>query len=108
MYLETTRAVRDGTWEQSFQWRGPHWEDINDETRSDAGWMTGAALEANEETAAALNDFVARLASGEVDAWTGPINLQDGTEYIPAGRVATDQEIWCLRQLLEGITGASE
>jgi simple sugar transport system substrate-binding protein len=108
MYLETAQAVRDGTWEQSFEWRGPYWEDMTDQSRTNAGWSSGPALEANEEAAAAVEDFIAKQASGEVNVWTGPINLQDGSEYIPAGRAATDTEIWYLPQLLEGITGASE
>ena len=107
MYLETAQAVVDGTWEQSFEWRGPYWENINDTARSNAGWVTGPALEANADAAAAVQDFIGKLASGEANVWTGPINLQDGSEYIPAGRAATDVEIWYLPQLLEGMTGAS-
>ena len=108
MYLETAQAVVDGTWKQSFEWRGPYWEDINDPDRSNAGWVNGPALEANEEALATVEDLISKLASGDVNVWTGPINLQDGTEYIPAGRAATDTEIWYLPQLLEGMTGASE
>jgi simple sugar transport system substrate-binding protein len=37
-----------------------------------------------------------------------PINLQDGTEYVAEGAVATDDEIWYLPQLLEGMEGPSE
>jgi simple sugar transport system substrate-binding protein len=108
MYLETARAVVDGTWKQGFDWRGPYWDDINDKTKSGAGWVAGPALEANDEWLSAVEDFTSKVASGEVDPWTGPINLQDGTEYIPAGRAATELEIWYLPQLLEGMTGASE
>jgi simple sugar transport system substrate-binding protein len=107
-YLETAQAVRDGTWEQGFEWRGPHWDDLSDKTQGGAGWIPGPGLEANEEWAQAIEDFTAQLASGEVNVWTGPINLQDGSEYIPAGSTATDLQIWYLPQLLEGITGASE
>ncbi len=48
------------------------------------------------------------MASGSVNPWTGPIKLQDGTEYIKAGAVATDKEIWYLPKLLEGMEGPSE
>jgi simple sugar transport system substrate-binding protein len=108
MYLETAKAVVDGSWKQGFEWRGPYWEDINDKDRSSAGWVFGPALEEDEEASANVQDFISKLASGDVNVWTGPINLQDGTEYIPAGRAATDTEIWYLPQLLEGVTGASE
>ncbi len=108
MYLETAKAVADGTWKQSFQWRGPDWDDINNPDTSSAGWISGPALEADADALANVEDFISKLASGDVNVWTGPLNLQDGTEYIPAGRAATDVEVWYLPQLLEGIVGASE
>jgi simple sugar transport system substrate-binding protein len=55
-----------------------------------------------------LHEFIAGLASGDINVWTGPINLQDGTEYVGAGNDATDEEIWYLPQLLEGMEGPSE
>jgi simple sugar transport system substrate-binding protein len=55
-----------------------------------------------------LDAFIASLASGDVHVWTGPIALQDGSEYVPAGNVASDDQIWYLPQLLEGMTGPSE
>jgi len=48
------------------------------------------------------------MASGEINVWTGPIALQDGTEYFAAGAVATDDEIWYLPQLLSGMIGPSQ
>jgi basic membrane lipoprotein Med (substrate-binding protein (PBP1-ABC) superfamily) len=107
MYLETAQAVVDGTWEQGFDWRGPNWDDLGDLMTTGAGWVNGPALEANEEWLNAVNDFAAKYASGEIDVWTGPIFLQDGTEYIPEGSVATDNELWYLPQLLQGMTGPS-
>jgi simple sugar transport system substrate-binding protein len=108
MYLETAEAVKDGKWKQGFDWRGPYWDDITDNTRTGAGWVPGPALEANSEWLSSVEDFTSKLAGGDIDLWAGPLNLQDGTEYIPAGRSATDLEIWYLPLLLEGITGASE
>ncbi|HRO24727.1 MAG TPA: BMP family ABC transporter substrate-binding protein, partial [Promineifilum sp.] len=57
---------------------------------------------------AQLDEFIAGMASGEINVWTGPINLQDGTSYIADGAAATDEEIWYLPQLLEGMEGASQ
>ena len=70
------------------------------------GWVGGPAL--TGDMAANLDDFISLLASGDVSVWTGPINLQDGSEYIAAGAVATDDEIWYLPQLLQGMEGPSE
>ncbi len=48
------------------------------------------------------------MASGEINPWTGPIVLQDGTEYVAEGEVATEQQIWYLPQLLQGMEGPSQ
>jgi simple sugar transport system substrate-binding protein len=105
-YLATAKAVQDGTWEQSWDWNGPNWDNLNDKDTSNVGWVDGPGLDA--EWKANLDDFIAKLASGEINVWTGPINLQDGTEYIAEGEVATGYEIWYLPQLLEGMIGPSE
>ena len=105
-YLATAQAVAGGTWEQSWDWNPPYWEDLTDGTQTAVGWIDGPALTA--EMADNLHAFIAGLASGEINVWTGQINLQDGTEYIAAGAVATDDEIWYLPMLLEGMTGPSE
>jgi simple sugar transport system substrate-binding protein len=105
-YLDTATAVADGTWTQSWQWNAPYWADLTDNTKTAVGWVNGPAL--SDQAKADLADFISKMASGEINVWTGPINLQDGTEYIAAGQVATDQQIWYLPQLLEGMTGPSE
>jgi len=35
------------------------------------------------------------------------MNYQDGTVFLKDGEVATDQQIWYMPQLLEGMTGDS-
>jgi basic membrane lipoprotein Med (substrate-binding protein (PBP1-ABC) superfamily) len=105
-YLETAKAVASGTWKQSWDWNPPYWEDLTDNTKTAVGWVGGPAL--TGDMAANLDDFISLLASGDVSVWTGPINLQDGSEYIAAGAVATDDEIWYLPQLLQGMEGPSE
>ncbi len=105
-YLEYATQVKEGTWEQGFAWNGPAWDALTDNTKTAVGWVTGPGLA--DEQKANLDDFIAKLASGEVNVWTGPINLQDGSEYIAAGETATDVQIWYLPQLLEGMTGPSE
>jgi simple sugar transport system substrate-binding protein len=105
-YKGYVEAAMSGTWEQGFVWNGPDWSDLNNDDTSAVGWVSGPALA--EDMQADLDDFIAKLASGEVNVWTGPINLQDGSEYIAAGEAATDSEIWYLPQLLEGMIGPSE
>lgn len=105
-YLDTARAVQDGTWEQSWDWNGPYWDDLTDNTKTHVGWIDGPALTGDLKSN--LADFISKLASGEVNVWTGPITLQDGSSYIASGATATDEEVWYLPLLLEGMEGPSE
>jgi simple sugar transport system substrate-binding protein len=105
-YLNTATAVADGSWAQSWEWLPPHWPDLTDNSQTNVGWIGGPGLTAEQN--ASLDEFIAGLASGDINVWTGPINLQDGSEYVAAGVTATDGEIWYLPQLLEGMVGPSE
>jgi simple sugar transport system substrate-binding protein len=104
-YLEVAEAVAAGTFSPSFQWLGPDWSDINNEDTSAIGWVTGDAVSGDD--AATLDAFIAGLADGSINPWTGPLNYQDGSQFLADGEVATDNQIWYLSQLLEGIDGAS-
>jgi simple sugar transport system substrate-binding protein len=103
-YLATIKTAVDGTWTENFQWNGPDWSDINNPDTSAVGFTKGAGLSA--DASSKLDGFIAQLAGG-LNLWTGPINLQDGTAYLSDGTVATDQQIWYLPQLLEGMQGQS-
>jgi simple sugar transport system substrate-binding protein len=104
-YLEVAQSVTDGTYAAEFQWLGPDWSDINNPDTTAVGWVTGDGLAADD--AAKLDEFIASLADGSLNLWTGPLNYQDGTPFLADGEVATDTQIWYLGQLLEGIEGAS-
>ncbi len=104
-YLRIITVAREGSWKPAWEWIGPDWTDINNPDTSMIGFMRGQALSA--ENAAKLDDFIARLASGSVNLFTGPLKFQDGSEFLAAGVTATDEQIWYMPQLLEGITGQS-
>jgi len=103
-YLEYMKAVQDGTVRASWSWLGPDWADINNHDTSMIGFLNGEALSA--EAAETVDAYIAELAGG-LDLWAGPLNLQDGTEYLTDGEVGTDQQVWYLPQLLEGMEGQS-
>lgn len=103
-YLQTIKAAKEGTFKSEFQWNGPDWSNINNPDTSAVGFVKGNALSA--DASAKLDEFIAALAGG-LKLWTGPIKLQDGTVYLADGAVATDQQIWYLPQLLEGMEGQS-
>lgn len=104
-YLQTAQAVAADRWTQSWDWLLADWGALGDVSMTHVGWVDGPALAA--EQASHLAMFRDGLADGSINVWAGPINLQDGTPYIADGAVATDDEIWYLPQLLEGMTGSS-
>jgi len=105
-YVEFIEKSRSGDLEQTFEWREPYWDDINDRDKTSVGYEFGAALTEDEE--ATLKEFIDDLASGDVKLFAGPLNYQDGSTFLEEGKQATEDEIWHLPQLLEGMEGASE
>ncbi|WP_420628460.1 BMP family lipoprotein [Candidatus Leptofilum sp.] len=104
-YLAKVQSIQAGNWEQTWEWVGPDWSDLNNKDTSAIGWVNGPALGDNQ---ANLDAFVAGLADGSINLFTGPLNYQDGSAYVADGETATDEQIWYTEQLLEGIIGASE
>jgi len=105
-YLAAAKAVADGTWEQDWVINPPNWADLTDNDTTGVGWVMGTGLSADNQ--ADLTTFINSLASGDLELWAGPLNLQDGTEFVAAGETATYEEVWYLPQLLEGMVGPSE
>lgn len=104
MMLPVIQSVIDGTYERTFVFAGPDWTDINNPDTSPVGYAKSAGL--SSENGAKLDQFIAELAIG-LELWKGPMNYQDGTQFLADGEVATDQQIWYMPQLLEGMIGDS-
>ncbi|HKI81608.1 MAG TPA: BMP family ABC transporter substrate-binding protein, partial [Pseudodesulfovibrio sp.] len=104
-FLKLAKAVADGSYKPGFEWDAPYWADINNPDESPVGFMPGPGMSA--ETKAELAKFTAKLGSGELNLFTGPLNHQDGTPFLKAGEKATDKQIWYMEQLLEGMEGQS-
>ncbi|MDD3313448.1 BMP family ABC transporter substrate-binding protein [Pseudodesulfovibrio sp.] len=105
MFLKIAEQVKAGTYKAVFDWEAPYWADINDHDKSPVGFMPGEGLSADNKKA--LDEFVAKLGSGELNLFTGPLNYQDGSVFLKAGETATDKQIWYLEQLLQGMEGLS-
>jgi simple sugar transport system substrate-binding protein len=103
-YVTEISAAAGGTFKSNFQWNGPDWKDLNNKDTTAIGFEKGAALSA--DAAGTLDKFIEELAGG-LNLWQGPLNLQDGAAYLKDGETATDQQIWYLPQLLEGMEGQS-
>jgi simple sugar transport system substrate-binding protein len=104
-YLETATSAIVGSYASQFRWLGPDWAEMNNPDTSMIGWFDGEGL--SDDAAASLSDFIAGLAGGDIDLFVGPLNYQDGSEYIAAGEKATPVQLWYTKQLLEGVVGAS-
>jgi simple sugar transport system substrate-binding protein len=102
--LKNLNEAVAGNWTPSWEWNPPNWSDINNPDNSAVGFTRGSAL--SSDASSTLDKFISELGGG-LDLWTGPINLQDKTEYLKDGEVATEQQIWYLPQLLEGMQGQS-
>lgn len=120
-YLENVKAAKDGTWEPTFKWNGPDWDDINNIDTSHVGFVYGEGLGVDER--AIVDKFIAELADfatapgneNHLPLWCGPLNYQDGSvlvaegQCLPAFQLQKDgPSVWYLEQLLEGMTGASK
>jgi simple sugar transport system substrate-binding protein len=103
-YAKTIVSAMKGKWTSHFEWNGPDWKNINDPDMSAVGFNKGSAL--SKAASDGVDRFVKELARG-LNLWKGPVILQDGTMYVPAGKVPTDQQIWYLPQLLQGMEGQS-
>ena len=104
-YVDLIKASKDGMWKSQWLWLGPNWEDINESDTSSVGFVAGPALA--EAAWQRLDEFIKAIGSGKLNLFTGPLNYQDGRAFLRAGEVASDEKIWYMPQLLEGMEGQS-
>jgi len=102
-YVNAVKAAMSGKWTNHFEWNPPYWKNINDPDLSAVGFNKGTL---SKEASAGVDKFIGELGKG-LNLWKGPINLQDGTAYLAKDKAATDQQIWYLPQLLQGMQGQS-
>lgn len=104
-YLDIIKQVQAGTYKGTFAWLPGDFNDLNNRDTSAFGFTKGKGLGADNEKF--IDQFIKGLGDGSIDLWKGPLNLQDGTVYLKDGEKATDQQIWYLPQLVEGMEGQS-
>jgi simple sugar transport system substrate-binding protein len=104
-YVKEIKAAMDGTWKPKWEWNAPDWNDINNHDTSAVGFKPGPAL--SDDAQKSLDTFIAGLAKGEINLFTGPLQYQDGSEFLKAGQKADDKQIWYMPQLLKGMEGQS-
>ena len=104
-YLDVTESVIADSFTADFQWIPPDWTDINNRDTSMIGWIAGDGLAS--EAGSTLDEFITGLGDGSINLFVGPLNYQDGSVFLEDGEVGTDPQIWYMKQLLEGMEGAS-
>lgn len=104
-YLSAVGSAIDGSFTADFQWISPDWGDINNPDTSMIGWATGDAL--SDDASATLDGFIDGLGDGSINLFTGPLNYQDGSQFLADSEEGSDVQIWYMKQLLEGMKGAS-
>jgi simple sugar transport system substrate-binding protein len=104
-YVELIKTAIEGTWSPKWLWYGPDWKNINNLDTSSVGFVPGPAMSVKAKSA--LDQFIADLGSQKVQLFKGPLNYQDGSVFLKPGEVAKDNQIWYLKQLLEGMEGQS-
>ena len=93
-YIDRVQAVMDGTWESEDTWGGIGSGMVK------IGEMTEAIPEDVRASAQALADSIA---SGEHHPFTGPLNRQDGTQWLAEGETADDETLLGMDFYVEGI-----
>ncbi|GAA6177612.1 BMP family ABC transporter substrate-binding protein [Sulfitobacter pacificus] len=95
-YIARTKAVMDGTWTSGNTWDGIGAGMVG------IGEISDAVPADVKEQALALK---ASLADGSYHAFTGPLNKQDGTEFLADGATADDGTLAGMNFYVEGIEG---
>jgi simple sugar transport system substrate-binding protein len=104
-YVSFIKASMAGKWTSKWVWLGPDWKDINNPDTSTVGFVPGPALSSSAK--AALDTFIKNLGTGKVDLFKGPLYYRDGSLFLKDGEIASDQQIWYMKQLLKGMSGQS-
>ncbi len=103
-YLKLVKQSMAGQWESRFIWSLPDWKDMNNPDSGAIGFRPGPAMSPDVKTA--LDKFITGLANHQIVLFKGPLSYQDGSVFLKDGQVATDRQMWYVKKLLKGMSGA--
>ena len=96
-YVERVKAVMDGTWQTQSVWLGF----AGDYLRMGKFNDNAASQSARRQAQKAFDDIKA----GRFHPFTGPLNRQDGSQFLADGEVITDEDLLIMDFYVEGIDG---
>jgi basic membrane protein A len=94
-YIERVKAVMEGTWEQVDIWAG----------MAEGHVVMAPYTNMPEDVAAMAEETEQKITSGEFEPFTGPINKQDGTQWLAEGEKATEEQLLGMNFYIEGVDG---
>jgi basic membrane protein A and related proteins len=92
-YIKRTQALLDGKWETASSWDGI----------KEGLVVMAPYTNMPDDVKALAMDTEAKLKSGEIAPFTGPITKQDGTEWLKAGEKADDGTLLGLNFYVKGV-----
>ncbi len=94
-YIERTKAVLDGTWKSDDTWKG-----LAAGTVEMAPYTNLPA-----DVVKMAQDTEAKIISGELHPFKGPVYKQDGSEALPAGKNLDDGTLLSMNWYVKGVDG---
>lgn len=92
-YIERVEAVANGTWEQVDVWAG----------MAEGHVVMAPYTNMPDDVKAMAEETEAKIKSGEFNPFTGPVNKQDGTQWLAEGEVAEDGVLLGIDFYVEGV-----
>ncbi|MFD1704094.1 BMP family ABC transporter substrate-binding protein [Methylopila henanensis] len=96
-YIDRVKAVMDGTWATKDTWDG-----LKEKMVELAPY--GPAVPEDVRTLADATK--AKIISGELHPFTGPINKQDGSPWLKEGEKASDKDLLSMNFFVQGVEGS--
>ncbi|EHK56241.1 BMP family ABC transporter substrate-binding protein [Allomesorhizobium alhagi] len=92
-YIERVKAVIDGTWKQHDVWGG----------MKEGHVVMAPYTNMPDDVKKLAEETEAKIKSGEFNPFTGPINRQDGSEWLKDGEVAEDGVLLGMNFYVQGV-----
>lgn len=94
-YVKRVKAALDGSWKSQMSWDG----------LKDGILYMAPYTNMPDDVKKMAEETEAKIKSGELKPFTGPLKKQDGTEWLKAGETAGDDVIGGLNFYVEGVEG---